>query len=105
MNQPDTSTIEGKIAVMQAFAEGKNIEWKTRPDNCWHRSLNPQWDWVGLCYRIAEPEPRQWNARLYRLGNDGYLSILPLDAANSDAELVRVVELLPGWKLVREDEA
>ena len=53
------STAE-KIAIMQAFLDGKKIEVRTSPDRGWREidTVNPHWDWYGQDYRI-KPEPKE----------------------------------------------
>ena len=47
-----------KIAVMQAFVEGKEIQVSTRHSTEWKRlAWVPEWDWTGYNYRI-KPEPK-----------------------------------------------
>lgn len=48
-------TIEEKIAVMQAFADGKEIEF-TPNSSCgvWTSCKDPNWDWPMYDYRIKE---------------------------------------------------
>ena len=52
-------TTKEKIAVMQAFDEGKPIEYKlaTDSDTDWVLNSDPQWDWEKCIYRI-KPEPK-----------------------------------------------
>ena len=41
------------IAVMQAFIDGKPIEWKNRNESSWQDLTgNPIWDWYKLEYRV-----------------------------------------------------
>lgn len=53
-------TIEDKVAVMLAYANGKAIEWKTKtsPDgyNKWIYDFEPSWDWSNLDYRVCAEE-------------------------------------------------
>lgn len=53
-------TTEEKIAIMQAYAEGKKIEYKVNGhDEYWAQWViqeEPQWDWGWYDYRI-KPEP------------------------------------------------
>ena len=52
-------TLEEKIAVMQAAAEGKEIEMETVYG--WRYNSNPKWDWVKFDYRVKpEPEPKRY---------------------------------------------
>lgn len=50
----DTSTIQGKIAVMQAFADGKQIEYYNHSCEDWEQITRPCWDWSSTDYRIYE---------------------------------------------------
>lgn len=43
------------IAVMQAYADGKKIEWQGY--GVWQEAVDPWWDWVHMDYRI-KPEPK-----------------------------------------------
>lgn len=48
-------TIEEKIAVMQAFANGKEIEITPRTSNPnWITDPEPLWDWRTCDYRVKE---------------------------------------------------
>lgn len=49
--------IAGKIAVMQAFADGKAIEYRNEFSSIWHPSPTPLWDWSNRTYRVAPPKP------------------------------------------------
>ena len=49
-------TIEEKIAVMQAYADGKKIE-ESYFGRSWTETTNPAWQWVNYDYRI-KPEPK-----------------------------------------------
>lgn len=51
-------TIEEKIAVMQAFAEGKEIEIYDKHTAKWTPAINPDFNWKGCDYRIKE-EPEK----------------------------------------------
>lgn len=54
-----TTTAE-KIAVMQAFEDGKEVEFRfCLTDETWRplKSPNPLWDWLSIDYRIKR-EPR-----------------------------------------------
>lgn len=53
---PDTTTTEGKIAVMQAYVDGKTVEWSTRAGREWRSGYRPGWNWDDFDYRI-KPEP------------------------------------------------
>lgn len=52
-------TTQEKIAVMQAFAEGKQIEYAKRHfvNKSWTSTIEPVWNWCENEYRIkTEPE-------------------------------------------------
>lgn len=66
-------TTAEKIAVIQAFEDGKRVQ--TKPVNSelhWMDSSNPSWNWVNINYRI-KPEPREWWANLFPNGEFGKL--------------------------------
>lgn len=50
-----STTIEEKIAIMQAFADGKEIEVSLKGENNWKPASVPVWDWFTDDYRI-KPE-------------------------------------------------
>lgn len=57
-NPPDTSTLAGKIAVMQAALEGAEIESKSKiTDDNWGLSWKPSWDWISFDYRVKPATP------------------------------------------------
>lgn len=58
------STTQEKIAVMQAFIEGKTIQvyYNRGPDPHWvdrDCGSSPSWNWFDYDYRIKR-EPREW---------------------------------------------
>ena len=48
-------TIQEQIAVMQHYANGGKVEYKTIGASPWDSTPNPQWNWTGTDYRIAQP--------------------------------------------------
>ena len=53
-------TIAEKIAVMQAFEQGADIEFcpsKHTSVWCSCSSLGPRWNWINYNYRVAVPKP------------------------------------------------
>lgn len=52
-------TTKEKIEVMQAFEDGKKIEYYRYDsyDNAWFPTENPTWDWLNYDYRVKE-EPK-----------------------------------------------
>lgn len=57
MTTYDTTTTEGKAAVMLAHAGGAEIEYRGVNSTKWHDHEPPVWDWITWVYRI-KPEPR-----------------------------------------------
>lgn len=53
------STIQEKIAVMQAYADGKEIQVRVIGYGEWVRSVEPTWSWGGCEYRI-KPETHDY---------------------------------------------
>lgn len=53
MNKAQEATLE-KIAVMQAFVDDKEIEYKSACQDIWHAAPNPYWDWDAYDYRIKQ---------------------------------------------------
>lgn len=55
-------TTKEKIEVMQAFVNGKAVEWRDPIRyNKWEIAVNPSWDWNNIDYRIApEKKRRPW---------------------------------------------
>ena len=45
------------IKVLQAFDEGKEIEWKFRREKFWKEATNPCWNFNSYDYRI-KPQPK-----------------------------------------------
>lgn len=56
-------TIEEKIAVMQAFADGREIEVKVEGGSEWVKASAPEWNWLLFDYRVKEEIsiPKSWN--------------------------------------------
>lgn len=50
-------TIKEKIKVMQAFADGKEVEIRHKTTQEFSETKNPTWDWLMNDYRIKE-EPK-----------------------------------------------
>ncbi len=49
-------TIQEQIAIMQAFADGKTIEYRNALER-WEPIKDPLWNWTNFDYRI-KPEPK-----------------------------------------------
>lgn len=59
-------TIEEKIAVMQAYVDGKTIEcYGYSYLNNWTEVENPRWDWWNYDYRVKQ-EPKKPKYRPYK---------------------------------------
>ena len=60
--------IDHMIAVLQAFKEGKAIQFRdsgnSSTDENWGCALKPSWDWVTFDYRV-KPEPRRIWVNMY----------------------------------------
>lgn len=67
---------KAKIAVMQAFVDGKPIEYKYRHDqkDPWERNDNPGWEWAHIDYRVAPPKPREVFVAFTALGHPATVS-------------------------------
>lgn len=50
----------GRIAVMQAWLDGKDIECHFPGDSYWSPTTSPKWEWGNIDYRVATPKPREW---------------------------------------------
>jgi hypothetical protein len=61
----DTSTIDGKMTVMELFSEGHTllVRDKLKTDSHWRVNTNPIWDWNSLQYAIAEGPQEVWLVR------------------------------------------
>ena len=57
------------IRVMQAFVDGKELEWNYRGIERWETIISPKWNWIDNEYRI-KPTPilRPWTADEVPLG-------------------------------------
>lgn len=63
MTQKDTTTLKGKIAVMQAYEMGREVQVRYRNGVLgWQNSKSPEWDWLNYEYRI-KPKPQEWQLR------------------------------------------
>lgn len=51
------STLAEKIAVMQAAADGKDIEYRNISAGLWAPASTPQWNWTSKDYRVKPAEP------------------------------------------------
>ena len=63
-----TQSIESMIEVLQAYKDGKKIEYRIIGSTQWSAIGDPQWHFRGCEYRIA-PEPKKFE---YLCGDDGF---------------------------------
>lgn len=56
----DTSTIEGKIKVMQAYAAGRKLVYKDRRFNTWIKCNVPLWNWAEYDYAVVKAPCSLW---------------------------------------------
>ena len=61
------------IEVMQAYEDGKKIEYYSRISNRWETAISPIWSWEYLDYRI-KPEPKRKESKVIWVNEyeDGY---------------------------------
>lgn len=78
-------TIQEKIAVMQAFADGKVVESRANDEDEWGVVTGPIWDWRTRDYRVKDEKPRTWEkfCDLYPIEDpkeniDGLLALIKL---------------------------
>lgn len=60
------------IEVMQAFVDGKEIEYRGNGDCDWTKLSIPAWDWSKYIYRIKPAEPKKVKLLAY-ISNSGEL--------------------------------
>jgi len=71
MEKKVMTTIQEQIAVMQAFADGKEIEFRSNVDDeYWYDTKEPAWNWCAFTYRVAVPKPRTMT-RWFLIDNKG----------------------------------
>lgn len=76
--------IDHMIAVLQAFKEGKAIQYWARcnrgTDENWGDAPNPIWNWASYDYRV-KPEPRRVWVNVY----DDYMGFAHASREQADA--------------------
>ena len=60
------TTLAEKIAIMQAFADGKTIQYYNEDMEEWRPARAPIWNWQDKEYRIKPAEPKQVVSYCYR---------------------------------------
>jgi hypothetical protein len=91
------TTIQEQIAVMQAFADGKEIEFESAIDHSWYTTRAPSWNWSYYNYRVAVPKPRTMTRWFFE---DASGNLIPACCSSKkEAETINRY-LLPSRKLV-----
>lgn len=52
--------IDYKIGVMQAYKEGKTVEYQLKGTQHWFTSASPKWNWGEYIYRVKEEPKEDW---------------------------------------------
>jgi hypothetical protein len=93
----DTTTTAGKIAVMQGYADGKEVQCMLLGETQdWDDVKGPSWNWLQYNYRI-KPEPREF---FIKVAPDGQYGML---IYTTEAEAAKV-ELVGGSKVIKVRE-
>jgi hypothetical protein len=81
-----------KIAVMEAFLDGKRIQFKFGAADWldWNSEHEPDWAWHRVDYRI-KPEPREWTLGLNR---NGTFWSIDEESRRAGVEYIKVREVL-----------
>ena len=95
-------TVKEMIAVMQAFEEGKTIEYAAKSVTSadkWRPASTPVWDWSVRIYRV-KPEPKEFYtvAYAYDGGVEGYST---LQLTKEGAELLAQAYVAAGYAVAR----
>lgn len=96
MSIEDTKT---KIAVMQAYVDGKGIQRRNAGSNDeWDDADRPVWNWPDVEYRVAPPKPREAWGTFHKSGEPGHLFEDEKEArtwaANTGGTYAKFVEVL-----------
>jgi len=59
------STTKEKIAIMQAFEDGKVIQFRLKGLAYWDIVEKPAWNWDAFAFRI-KPEPKKVTMQIYQ---------------------------------------
>ena len=84
------------IEVMQAFENGKKIEFRERGSRTWKPDENPEWDWSGIEYRIAPESAQKKGGRWERVEiseDDGQYCLHPV----ADIYVIDALPRIPGF--------
>jgi hypothetical protein len=62
LEETEQMTIDGMIAVLRAYKEGKPIEYRPSSLGQWVCTMKPNWDFNGTEYRVAQiPDSINWD--------------------------------------------
>ena len=53
------TTLAEKIAIMQAYTDGKAVQYYNISKNVWKDAVSPTWDWFTYEYRVKPAKPNQ----------------------------------------------
>ena len=70
------STTEQKIEIMQAYVDGKAIQYKDRCAYEWHIMEQEEWDWCFFDYRI-KPETKKAMMQMWQ-NSEGFYAAYPV---------------------------
>jgi hypothetical protein len=72
-------TTEQQIAIMQAFIDGKAVQYRKRGvgSDAWYAIEKPKWDWDHCEYRV-KPEPKTVMMQMWR-NSEGYDAAYPVN--------------------------
>jgi len=106
--QPDTSTLEGKIAVMQAALEGKRIQYR-QYNSDWSSTAakGACWSWHNTNYRIHPddlnpPPAKKWRA--WRYGENPPVGSLLRSSIEPRITLLVVTSMVDGFYTILDGQ-
>lgn len=78
------------IAVMQAYVDGQNIEFKIRidPNDPWGDNSSPTWNWDDCNYRVAQDKAEQAWANLSEVQQAAFHKATWITAYNTALEAI-----------------
>ena len=76
-----------KIQIMQAWLDGKKIQYRFCTADWKDEFGEPEWDWTRFEWRI-KPEPREWNVTVFE---DGHINSY---GDNGKSIVIKVREVL-----------
>lgn len=83
-----------KIVVMQAFVEGKTVEFCSKTGNVWRATPTPAWNWHDNEYRV-KPEPMKFYIVVDAEGNP-----CPLPYLNRHTAVEVASRSRSGWRVI-----